>query len=126
MSLASTVSSLHLEADNNDAYSVSYRDLGGTWHSLATIDPNTDSSWGLGDGYASFSPVSAAAFEITATGGDGSFAVAEFQANGTAISPVPEPTSGFLLLSGLVALGSFARRRGTVAAPIGSDEREVA
>lgn len=108
---ASTVDSLHLEGDNNDAYSVSYRDLGGSWHALAVIDPNTNSSWGLGDGYASFSPVSATAFQITATGGDGSFAVSEFQADGAAIPAVPEPTNLVLLAAGLAVVGLVARRR---------------
>ena len=108
---AATVGSLHLEADNNDAYSVSYRDLGGAWHALATIDPNTDSGWGLGDGFASFSAVSATAFQITATGGDGSYAVSEFQADGTVIPSVPEPTSTLLLAAGLGVMGLAARRR---------------
>ena len=108
---AATVDSLHLEGDNNDAYSVSYRDLGGVWHALATIDPNTNSGWGLGDGFASFASVSATAFQITATGGDSSYAVSEFQADGTVIPSVPEPANVLLLAAGLGVMGLVARRR---------------
>ena len=37
---AATVTSLLLQGDNNDIYSVSYEDLGGTWHALATFSPH--------------------------------------------------------------------------------------
>jgi hypothetical protein len=108
---AASITGLQLEADNNDLYTISYEDLGGNWHDLATIAPNTDSNWGLGDGSASFAAVSATALQIHASGGDGAYAVAELAATGTALPAVPEPASGLLMLAGLGALASVARRR---------------
>ena len=110
LSGAASVTSLHLQGDNNDLYAVSYKDLDGTWHSLPSISPNTDSGWGLGDGYATFGAVDATAFQIMAIGGDNAYAVSEFQATGTLLA-VPEPTSGLLLLAGVGALATLARRR---------------
>jgi len=108
---AASIDNLHLQGDVNDLYSVSYMDLDGAWHNLATIAPNTNTSWGLGDGYASFAPVSARALRIQATGGDGSYSVAELQANGSALS-VPEPATLLLALGGIgAALLPLARRR---------------
>ncbi|MFL6699427.1 MAG: PEP-CTERM sorting domain-containing protein [Vitreoscilla sp.] len=109
---ASSITSLALEGDNNDTYSVSYLGLDSAWHALATISPNTDSSWGLGDGTATFAAVTATAFQITASG-DGFYSVAEFQANGEALPAVPEPTPSVMLLAGLGALALLVRRRST-------------
>ena len=107
---AASVTSLALEADNNDTYSVSYLGSDNAWHSLAAMNPNTDSGDGLGDASAAFAAITTTAFEITAAGDD-DYAVAEFQANGTFLTAVPEPTSGLLLLAGLGAIASLARRR---------------
>jgi hypothetical protein len=105
---AANVTHLDLQADNNDDYGVSYRDLGGTWHSLATISPHR--SWGLDMGGASFAGVDATAFAITAVGGDGYYSVSEFQAIGTTLA-VPEPETYALMLLGLACVGMSARRR---------------
>jgi hypothetical protein len=118
---AASITSLQLQGDNNDFYAVSYEDTGGTWHSLATFSPHTaldpatygstTVNWGMGTDSASFSAITATAFMIQASGGDNSYAVSEFQANGVFLPAVPEPTSGLLMLVGLGALASIARRR---------------
>ncbi len=116
---AASITSLFMQADNNDFYSVSYEDTGGTWHALpGTFSPHGTVSgvgsvdWGLGTDSMSFgSAITATAFQITASGGDGYYAVSEFQATGEFLPAVPEPTSGLLMLAGLGALASLARRR---------------
>jgi hypothetical protein len=105
----SVVSGLTLQADNNDDYGISYRDTGGTWHSLTTISPHR--SWGMDMGNASFAPVTATAFAITAVGGDGYYSVSEFQAEGRVVPGVPEPETYALMLAGLGMVGWMARRQ---------------
>ena len=108
---AASINALHLQGDVNDLYNVSYKDLGGLWHDLATIAPNTNTNWGMGDGFAIFAPVSATELRIMATGGDGSYAVSELQANGSVLS-VPEPSSALLAFAALgVAFSPMVRRR---------------
>jgi hypothetical protein len=107
---AATVNQLLLQGDNNDSYAVSYLGLDSAWHPLVSISPNSDSSWGLGDNTASFSAVTATAFQIEASG-DGFYAVSEFQATGDFLPAVPEPTSGLMMLAGVAALASLSRRR---------------
>lgn len=110
LAAAATVTGISLEGDNNDTYAIRYLGLDSAWHDLAAIHPNTDSGWGLGDGSASFAAVTATAFQIMASG-DGYYSVAEFQAEGTALPAVPEPTPSLLMLAGLGALATLARRR---------------
>jgi len=108
LAAAANVTHIDLQADNNDDYGVSYRDLGGTWHSLVTVSPNR--SWGLDMGGVDFAGVDATAFAITAVGGDGFYSVSEFQALGTTLA-VPEPETYALMLLGLAGVGLVSRRR---------------
>lgn len=104
-----TVSSLTLQADNNDDYLIEFRDAGNNWVNLATISPNR--SWGMENGSALLSmPVTTDAFRIRSVGGDGYYSVSEFQAMGT-IAAVPEPETYAMLLAGLGLMGGIARRR---------------
>jgi len=118
---AANVSGVSLQGDNNDAYAISYEDLSGHWIALGSVSPHGSVDpaynggggvyWGMGVGGFTFStPVDALAFSITASG-DGYYAASEFQADGTFLPAVPEPTSGLLMLAGLGALGAAARRR---------------
>ena len=113
LSGAATVTGLFLQGDNNDLYTVSYEDTVGNWTTLATVQPNSAGAvnWGMGLASTSFAAVTAVAFQIQATGGDGSYAVSEFQATGEFLPGVPEPTSGLLMLAGLGVLASVVRRR---------------
>jgi len=89
-----------------------------SWHALAAFSPHGTVAAadtpivgrGMGVAQASFAAITAQAFRITASGDD-SYAVSEFQATGTLLPTVPEPTSGLLLLAGLGLLGVRARRR---------------
>lgn len=106
--LASTAKVTHidLQADNNDDYGISYRDVGGVWHALTTISPHR--SWGMDMGQSTFGEITATAFAIKAVGGDGYYSVSEFQAIG---APVPEPETMALMLAGLGVVGLVARRK---------------
>lgn len=113
LSGAASVSSLFLQGDNNDLYTVSYEDTHGNWTTLATVQPNSGGAvnWGMGLASDSFAAVTAVAFQIQGSGGDGSYAVSEFQVTGEFLPAVPEPTSSLLMLAGLGALAAAARRR---------------
>ena len=110
---AATVTGLFLQGDNNDLYTVSYEDTHGNWTAIATVQPNSGGAvnWGMGQASTSFAAVTAGAFQIQAPGGDGSYAVSEFQATGNFLTAVPEPSSGLLMLAGLGALAAVVRRR---------------
>ncbi len=119
------LNSLIVQADDNDAYLLDYRDTAGTWN-LAWSVPNKDFVNGnnvfglqtrpnpLNDAERYFLPAS-----ITATAlrlhadpafGDNAYAVSEIQAFGTPVTAVPEP-GAVSLLAGIGVGGLFLLRR---------------
>jgi hypothetical protein len=110
ITLANTASvdEIVLQADDNDAYQVNY------WNGTAWTDLTTFSAvggWGLATRPELFlgAPVTTDAFQITAVGGDGDYAVGQFEALGTAATP--EPATYTMILTGLGVLGAMVRRR---------------
>lgn len=98
---AARVTSITLQADNNDDYRILFKDTNSVWHDLAVLQPLR--SWGMQLGSVTFTEVIATAFQIQAVGGDGLYSVSEFEAIGERLiggNPVPEPAS-----LGLAALG---------------------
>ena len=69
LSGAASVSSLFLQGDNNDLYTVSYEDAHGNWTTLATVQPNSGGAvnWGMGLASDSFAAVTAVASGIVAS-----------------------------------------------------------
>lgn len=109
---AATVSSITMQADNADFYTIAYLNPTGNWQDLSSFQGTP--SWGLATGEApTFTPITTTAFRITASG-DGAFAVSEFQALGTVVTGVPEPATTVMMLTGGAAL-LWSRRRAPAA-----------
>lgn len=102
----SVINRLFAQVDTNDDYAVSYRDLTGSWHALATLSP--ERLWGLRSvGIDLETPVSATALQITANG-DNAYALSEFSVFG---SPVPEASTWLMMIGGLLAVGAYGLMR---------------
>ena len=111
LSHLASVSSLVLEADNNDDYRIEFLDRASVWRNLTTVETDkAEQGQNLYGGLLSTS-IEARAFRISAYG-DNHYSVAEFQAGGNWIAdntppqPVPEPTTWLMLGAGLAALGA--------------------
>lgn len=103
-----SISSLTLQADDNDVYPVLFRNgMADSWHSA--WDAPAVGGWGMQTRINNLgSPIIATSFLIGNGQGDGYYSVSEFQAIG---SPVPEPETYAMLLAGLGLLGFTARHR---------------
>jgi hypothetical protein len=95
---------LSIQADNNDQYQINYRNADGVWIGYGIFNPFGGA--GMRERSGILAPFEATAIQIDALGGDGYYAVSEFQARGES---VPEPGTLSLLAFGLSGL--LLRRR---------------
>ena len=100
------ISSLSIQADNNDGYAIQVRDSVGVWSGLTNAVPFGGP--GMRERTGGFAPFEATAFRIDAFGGDQFYSLSEFQAVGVA---VPEPGSMLLLGMGLAMVARHRVRR---------------
>lgn len=101
------VDSLTLQADDNDAYPLFYRN-GDADPWVSIWDAPVVGGFGMQTRNTSFAPIIATSFLIGNGNGDGYYSVSEFQAIGAA---VPEPETYAMFLAGLGLMGLVSRRR---------------
>jgi len=99
------ISSVSIQADNNDAYYLSFRDHFGNWITPVFAVPCCGP--GMFTRTGGIGPYEATAIRIDASGGDQYYSVSEFVAMGES---VPEPATFGLMGLGIVAL-VFNRRK---------------
>jgi hypothetical protein len=115
LGVASVISSIRLQADTLDTYTIDYRNGADAWQTLTTLGTKNSPigfvyTHGLGIAdYTLSAPVTASAFRIRGNC-DGLYAVSEFQAFGSA-AQVAEPASWSLLAAGIGLIGLARRRR---------------
>jgi hypothetical protein len=74
------ITDLKIQADDNDWYKVEYRGDDWMWHNAWDVSP--PGGWGLQTSSTAVSPFVANAFRLTASPGDGYYAISQFEANG--------------------------------------------
>ncbi len=108
-----------VSVDNNDSYAVTWSNNLSTWSHLFTINVGHGEIGGGMDTMSTdnthaefagpdFSSVQARYLRIQATGGDNRYSLGEFQAFGSIVSSVPEPST--LAVFGLGFIGLVTRR----------------
>jgi len=112
-----------LSLDNNDSYDITWSTDQQLWSTLFSITPSdgevtarrggmdtmsTDITHNEYIAAFDFSSVQARYLRIQATGGDNSYSIGEFQAFGSKVASVPEPTTFAIFALGIAGL--FSRR----------------
>jgi len=112
------VNDVLVSVDNNDYLTVDWSIDLSSWSNLFNINSSYgEVTWGmdtlstdnLNSEYVSnidFSSVQARYLRIKATGGDNSYAIGEFQAFGSKVSSVPEPSTLTIFALGVIGLAS--------------------
>lgn len=108
----SRISSMSVQADNNDQYQVDYwDDASGSWQYAWTADKvgSSGNGWqgGLRTRDNSGLDISTDKLRVTAVSGDGHFSVSEVRASG---APTPAPPAMAVLLMGLAGLGLVRKK----------------
>ncbi len=114
-----SIESFIVQADDNDAYKISYWNIdSNSWQDAWDV-PNYDGyGWGIqtrpnpsndNDRYLLAEKIITNALKFEGMDGDGYFSVSEIQAFGEA-APVPEPATMILFGSGLIGLAGLKRK----------------